>query len=116
MCESAFKECDNLTIYCEAESQPASWDSSWNPDNRPVVWGATMPTAVTETAANAVNIYAHGSTIVVENTTDEICVYDAMGNLICRNAINRVRAEITINGTGVYIVKTGNVVKRVMVN
>jgi len=29
----------SLTIYAEAESQPAGWDSSWNPDSRPVVWG-----------------------------------------------------------------------------
>ena len=41
---------------------------------------------------------------------------DAMGKLICRDVACRVRAEINVNGTGVYIVKTGNVVKRVMVN
>lgn len=73
-------------------------------------------TAVTESAANAINIYANGNTIVVENATEEICVYNAMGALICRDAINRVRTEIPVNGTGVYIVKTGGVVKRVMVN
>jgi hypothetical protein len=72
-------------------------------------------TAVTESAANTINIYAHGNTIVVENATEEIRVYDAMGALVCRDAMNRVRAEITINGTGVYIVKTGGTVKRVMV-
>lgn len=73
-------------------------------------------TAVTESAANAINIYAHGRTIVVENATDEIRVYDAMGALVCRDAINRVRMEIPINTTGVYIVKTGKTVKRVVVN
>ena len=62
------------------------------------------------------NIYAYGNTIVVENATGEIRVYDAMGKLICMDTTNRVRAEITINDTGIYIVKTGNVVKRVMVN
>ncbi|MBR5168827.1 MAG: leucine-rich repeat protein [Salinivirgaceae bacterium] len=73
-------------------------------------------TAVTESTANAVNIYAHVNTIVIENATDEIRVYNAMGALVCRDAINRVRTEIPINGTGVYIVKTGDVVKRVVVN
>ena len=73
-------------------------------------------TPVTETAANAVNIYAHGNTIVVENATDEICVYDAMGRLVGRDAIHRVRAEIRVNTAGVYIVKVGTVAKRVMVN
>lgn len=35
----AFAGCGELTIYCEAESQPAGWSSYWNPDNRPVFWG-----------------------------------------------------------------------------
>ena len=34
----AFSGCSNLTIYCEAESKPDSWNSSWN-SGRPVVWG-----------------------------------------------------------------------------
>ena len=36
--ESAFSGCDNLTIYCEAESQPSGWDSDWNPDSCLVYW------------------------------------------------------------------------------
>ena len=39
--KDAFKFCSSLTIYCEAESKPAGWDSDWNPHNRPVVWGYT---------------------------------------------------------------------------
>lgn len=35
----AFAYCKKLTIYCEAESKPEGWDSDWNPDDRPVVWG-----------------------------------------------------------------------------
>ena len=35
----AFKGCDNLTIYCEATGKPQGWDSWWNEDDRPVVWG-----------------------------------------------------------------------------
>ena len=34
-----FLKCDNLTIYAQANSKPRGWDSNWNPDNRPVVWG-----------------------------------------------------------------------------
>ena len=37
--EEAFKMCNRLKIYCEAESEPSGWNSGWNPDNRPVVWG-----------------------------------------------------------------------------
>ncbi len=73
-------------------------------------------TAVAESAANAINIYAHHSTIVVENATEEIRVYDAMGRMIGRDAINRVRTEISVKGTGIYVVKVGNVAKRVMIN
>ena len=81
-----------------------------------VAEGTKLHTAVTEAAANAVSIYAYGNTIVVENATDEILVYNAMGNLICRDVACSVRTEINVNGTGVYIVKTGSAVKRVMVN
>ena len=35
----AFHGCTSLTIYCEAESQPSEWASSWNSANCPVVWG-----------------------------------------------------------------------------
>ena len=35
----AFAYCKNLTIYCEAESKPEGWDTNWNYDSRPVVWG-----------------------------------------------------------------------------
>ena len=73
-------------------------------------------TVISDNTANAIKIYANGSSIVVENATDEIRVYNAMGALVGRDAINRVRAEIPVNGTGVYLVKVGNVAKRVMVN
>ena len=80
--------------------------------------GTKLPdaTAVSESAATAVNIFAHHNIIVVENATEEIRVYDAMGRIICRNATQRIRAEINVNAPGVYIVKTGNDVKRVVVN
>ena len=35
---NAFYNCNALTIYCEAESQPENYNSSWNPINCPVVW------------------------------------------------------------------------------
>ena len=35
---SAFFLCYTLKVYCEAESQPSGWDSTWNDSNRPVVW------------------------------------------------------------------------------
>lgn len=77
--------------------------------------GNTEPvTAVNESASSAVNIYAYGKTIVVENATAEICVYDAMGRLVGKDAARRVSA-INIDNTGIYIVKVGNFAKRVMI-
>lgn len=71
-------------------------------------------TAVSEAAASAVNIYAIGNTIVVENATEEIRVYSVMGGLVATS--NDVNAKMGISGSGVYIVKVGGVVKRVVVN
>ena len=75
----------------------------------------TDHTAVAESAATAVNIYATDNKIVVENATDDIYVYNAMGKLVDRVAANADRTEIQIDMTGVYVVRTGNVVKRVVV-
>ena len=78
--------------------------------------GNNPATAVAENAACAVNIYAIGKTIVVENATENVFVYDAMGRLVCRDTSRRDRTELQVTGAGVYIVKTGNTVKRVVVN
>jgi hypothetical protein len=37
--QEAFKGCLNLPIYCQVFSQTFSWDSAWNSDGCPVVWG-----------------------------------------------------------------------------
>ena len=111
--------CFPTTIYliCTEEEWSTSdewfWNFTGNESGNKVVWGY-KPTTVTESAANAVNIYANGKTIVVENAAEEISVYDAMGRLVCRDAVRHV-STITVNGTGVYIVKVGDVVKRVVV-
>ncbi len=77
--------------------------------------GRASTTVVSESAAAAVNIYAYGNTIVVENAQDEIRIYDAMGRLFCREVECRVRTELQVNTAGVYIVKTGSVAKRVVI-
>ena len=73
-------------------------------------------TAINEDEAAAVNIYAYGNTIVVENATADIFVFDSMGRMISRVAANADRTEIQLDMTGVYVVKTGNTTKRVMIN
>ena len=42
--EYAFSNCSSdLTIYCQASSQPEGWDSNWNPNGYHVEWGAYQP-------------------------------------------------------------------------
>ncbi|MBR5644656.1 MAG: leucine-rich repeat domain-containing protein [Salinivirgaceae bacterium] len=115
----AFSGC-TATINCMVEKRPKGWEWNWcgteyrGPEYQgEIVWKTTTP--VTESAANAVNIYANGRNIVVENAAEEISVYDVMGRLVCRDAARHV-STITVNGTGVYIVKVGDVVKRVVIN
>ena len=87
-----------------------------------VAEGTKLNTAIAESTANAVNIYAYGNTIVVENATDEIRVYNAMGALVgcvgkdVPGHVSTGTTTITVNTSGVYIVKTGATVKRVVVN
>ena len=35
----AFYGCNGLTIYAEAAAKPDGWNSYWNSNDRPVVWG-----------------------------------------------------------------------------
>ena len=37
----SFEYCVSLTIYCEAQSKPSGWYSTWNSYECPVVWGYT---------------------------------------------------------------------------
>ena len=77
--------------------------------------GPEPGTAVNDSEAEAVNIFAYGNTIVVENADSDIFVFDAMGRMIDRVAAEAGRTEIQVNGEGVYVVKTGNAAKRVMI-
>ena len=115
--KEAFRDSRSAVISCAASKKPTAWHGEWAIKVGKIQWNQpddTVGVGIADDAALSVVIYATNNTIVVENATDEIRVYDSMGRLICRDTIYRVRAEITINGTGVYIVKTGNVAKRVV--
>ena len=72
--------------------------------------------AIADDAAAAVNIFAIGNTIVVENADADVFVYDAFGRLIAKQQAGNQRIEIQIANTGIYVVKVGNAAERVMVN
>ena len=71
-------------------------------------------TAVEESVASSVNIYAYQNVIVVENADTQIRVYDAMGKRVTTS--NDTNAKIRIQGAGIYIVKVGNAVERIAIN
>ena len=74
-------------------------------------------TSVTEQLTNP-NIYAANHAIIIENATDEIRVFDVMGQLVCRDAIHRVRTGTTminVEKSGIYIVKIGTLAKKIII-
>ena len=75
------------------------------------------PTSIDEICTSVAKIYAYGNTIVVENADAEIHIYDSMGKLvkICGNIGNGTRNELQINRKGVYIVRVGKQVQKVIV-
>ena len=78
-------------------------------------FAAGAVTAIDDDAAAEPIIYAVGRTIVVENSTSQITIYDSMGRLIVSDVANGERTELNVDVAGVYIVKVGNTVKRMMV-
>ncbi len=38
----AFTNCDNLTIYCEANSKPAGWATNWHDSSVNVIWSTLI--------------------------------------------------------------------------
>lgn len=70
--------------------------------------GGETSNILTNSTVNEIKIYNQNRIIIVENATDEICVYDILGQLICRYAMPTINTEIPVNKEGLYIVKTGN--------
>lgn len=112
----AFYMCINLTIYCEAQGKPSSWDNNWNASYCPIKWNyGHTDVEESDMAENVVNIYAFNNTIVVDNANADVFVYDVMGKLVAKDMSNDQRVEMHIQRAGVYIVKAGNATQRVVV-
>lgn len=112
----AFTGCENLTIYCEASSQPIYWNNRWNSEDRPVVWGyKNYGNALAEISASSASIYAYQNVIVVDNAEAETLVFDVTGRLVARKDATGATTKIQMARAGVYIVKVGTDVRRVVV-
>ena len=72
-------------------------------------------TSITETAVNETVVSAIGHNIVVENADAEICVFDAVGQLIWRENPRSRRTEIGVGAAGIYTVQVGASSKKLIV-
>ena len=114
MGRGVFRECSDATIYCEAESKPSYWNNEWDYKAGTIIWGSSeVPVGIAD-ESGALKIYSQGNTIVVENATDEIRVYNTMGHIVGRDIARNVSA-ISVNIPGIYIVKVGNSTIKVMI-
>ncbi|MBR5209732.1 MAG: leucine-rich repeat domain-containing protein, partial [Paludibacteraceae bacterium] len=105
-------------IYCSAKEKPAGWDDDWSSesdeDNKCRVFWNTQLSSAPETVANSnVSIYTQNGSVVVENADETICVFDIFGRQVYnQNPESVVKFNVS---AGMYIVKTGNVTKTVLV-
>ncbi|MBR5433891.1 MAG: leucine-rich repeat protein [Bacteroidales bacterium] len=98
-----------------AENVPDNNEGNDKPDNHNKPDNHET-TALQNNGSNMVEIYVQNKTIVVENASDEIFVYDSIGRLIARrDAWPRV-STININESGVYVIKIGNLTKKIFVD
>ena len=80
---------------------------------------AYLGTAIEDNIEVSFNVFVRDNNVVVENaetTNSEIEVFDINGRIVAKSAANSNRIEIPMRAQGVYIVRVGNVAKRVVVN
>lgn len=78
------------------------------------VFETDVPTLVNEPEENQVVIYAIGQNIIVENANADIYTYDIAGRPIAHQT-PQIQNVITVGNNGVYIVRIGNMTKKVVV-
>lgn len=73
-------------------------------------------TPVLEVAsANVVKIWSFGNTIFVENATEDVTVFNISGNQILKTKPNSTHEELQIAKSGIYIVKSGSQIQKVII-
>ncbi|MBR6082909.1 MAG: T9SS type A sorting domain-containing protein [Salinivirgaceae bacterium] len=80
---------------------------------------ANLGTAIEDNMEVLFSVFVCDNIIVVENVEPanaEIDVFDINGRMVAKAITNSNHVEIPMKADGVYIVKVGNVAKRVMVN
>lgn len=72
-------------------------------------------TAVSEISNTNIRIWSFGNTVYVENAVKDIYIVNLSGSLITKRTPDNNRMEISLNNKGVYIVKTGNVTQKIII-
>lgn len=106
--KKAGKQTITVTYVEDGETFTFTFDINLNKKN---------DTAIDEDSAE-INIFAANSTIVVEAAeaiTGEIAVFDVNGRMVAKELAAGTRTELEMTNTGVYIVRVGDITKRVMV-
>ena len=77
--------------------------------------GTTTPVSEISAKSN-VKIWSFGSTLFVENATTDIYIINSLGMEILQHKADSDRIEIQIPRSGVYIVKTGTKLQKILIN
>ena len=83
--------------------------SNGNPEDNPGTPVSGNPTA------DNIRIWSFGHTVFVENAQKEIQVVNTLGKTILRQSPTTDRIELNIQKSGIYIIKTGNEVQKVII-
>ena len=106
--EYAFYWCSNLTIYCEAASQPSGWDSWWNYSDRPVVWVSG-------------DIFVDGDYAYVVRTSGEeryveiVTYLGSGGEVVIPDTINFDGVNIPVTTVGIYAFSNNDTITSVTI-
>ncbi|MDD6002923.1 MAG: bacterial Ig-like domain-containing protein [Bacteroidales bacterium] len=93
----------------EPEPQP-------EPEPEPEPEPQPNPVPVSEIAdAPVVKIWSFSNTIYIENAESDITVISTLGSQITKQKPTSTRTEITIPRSGIYIVRTGSTVQKVII-
>ena len=103
----AFNSCHRLTIYCVASQQPNGWNASWNPMNRPVVWGynaGASKAVLSYSDISETNIVSDYIETEIENAEQEsdtdAAEKDSVMPLSADSASGSVGLKYTLNSDG----------------
>ncbi len=87
-----------------------------NPEPEPEPEPQPNPVPVSEiTDAPVVKIWSSSNTIYIENAESDITVISTLGSQITKQKPTSTRTEITIPRSGIYIVRTGSTVQKVII-